>query len=193
MTYHLGYLESWSTRIMRTTETEFTGWESDGGKFKVAGGERHPCATRRRGCAGTPAGTETPSGSVEIAAHTDLRLAVEAPSGGLSTRLLSASDHYTRRACGRCLTRARQLSGGVSKLGKTESETQRTAAEMVWNRGRFGGPTVAGSKRRDGRRRKFPERLWPHARVEQSANGQANQWSERVRLLRQDSNPQPSG
>ena len=62
-------------------------------------------------------------------------------------------------ASGSCLTRGRRFRTGVNKLGKTEPETQRRGVEKEWNRGRVGGPTVAGSNGETDGDAKFYERL----------------------------------
>ena len=79
----------------------------------------------------------------------------------------------------------------LTNSGRREPETQRTGGERVWNRDKVGGPTVAGSKRRDGRRRKFFEILRQRAAAAASINGQRNRLREWIRLPRWRSNLQP--
>jgi len=82
-----------------------------------------------------------------------------APSGGVSTRSVSASVHYIRMERGSCLTRGRRFRAGVNQRGETETETQRTCAETGWNRGGVGEPTPVGSNGETNGDAKFCKRL----------------------------------
>ena len=86
----------------------------------------------------------------------------------------------------KCLTRSLRFCEGVAKLCRAATETERTVAEKVWNRGRVGERTVAGSIRRDRQRRKLFEPPRRHTGPTASTSGQANRWKESIWLMEND-------
>ena len=61
---------------------------------------------------------------------------------GLSTRVVSGSVHYMRKARGICLTRRLRFRRGVNKLRETEPETERAGEAREWTWAGLGGPTA---------------------------------------------------